>query len=82
MMSNQISNYVDQFGKLINQPDNYCEVEQLLLSIPDPKTFELIRSSFYEKFNHPLLTTFLDKLNPDEHLRVLNAYRRAMKDYA
>ncbi|GEM_PF-2981920 len=81
MRRSVIVNYVDKFGALINQPENVNEVEKLLLSIPDPHTFERIRSLFYEKFNHPLLTTFLQELNPDQHVRILNAYRKAARDY-
>ena len=81
MKSSQVKNYVERFGELINKPDKALEVEKLLLSVPDPKTFESIRTLFYQKFNNPLLTTFLNEMTPDHHIRILNAYRHATRNY-
>ncbi len=81
MKTSLVVSYVDKFGELINQPERALEVEKLLLSVPDPETFERIRTMFYQKFQNPLLTTFLNELAPDHHVRILNAYRLATKDY-
>ena len=81
MRTNLVVSYVDKFGELINQPERALEVEKLLLSVPDPQTFERIRALFYKKFRNPLLTTFLNELKPDHHIRILNAYRYATRDY-
>ena len=81
MTRNKIKDFVEQFGALMNKPDNCIEVEQLMLSIPDPNTFEQIRNLFYVKYNIPFLPSFLGKLSPDQHVRILNAYKRATKDY-
>ncbi len=81
MKTSLVVSYVDKFGELINQPERALEVEKLLLSVPDPETFERIRTMFYQKFHNPLLTTFLNELTPDHHVRILNAYRHATRDY-
>ncbi len=66
---------------MMKKPHMADEVERLLLSIPDAHTFANIRLLFYEKYNNPFLPSFLIDLNPEKHVRILNAYRRASGDY-
>ncbi len=76
-----ILSYVNKFGQLIDKPGRTFEVERLLLSVPDPETFERIRKLFYEKYKNPLLITFLNELTPDQHVRILKAYKKATQNY-
>ena len=76
-----IVDYVERFGELMNKPGNTEEVEKLLLSIPDPITFERIRNHFYIRFNNPFLPTFLDQTTPDQHIKILLAYKKATRNY-
>lgn len=73
--------YVELFGRMLHQGWKVEDLEKLLLSIPDPHTFQKIRKLFLKKFHSPLLPVFLQDLNPEHHVRVLNAYRVASRDY-
>lgn len=81
MSITNIGDYVEQFGALIDSPENVDKVEELLLSVPDSKTFEKIRLRFYQRFKLPLLPAFLHQLAPEQHVRILKAYQVACRDY-
>ncbi len=73
--------YVERFGHMMKNPRFAEEVEHLLLTIPDAHTFTKIRRLFYERYKNPFLPSFLYDLNPDKHIRILNAYKIASGDY-
>jgi hypothetical protein len=73
--------YVELLGRMLAQGWQVEELEKLLRSIPDAHTFQKIRKLFFEKFHAPFLPAFLQDLNPEHHVRVLNAYRVASRDY-
>jgi len=73
--------YVEMFERMRKKPGRVREVEHLLLSIPDAKTFSRIRNLFFQRYRRPFLPSFLDNTDPENHLRILNAFRKACGNY-
>jgi hypothetical protein len=73
--------YVEMFGKMMKKPEMVMEVESLILSIPDAQTFSKIRGLFFKRYHVPFLPSFLYDLNPENHVRILNAFEKACSNY-